>query len=304
MILGRSMHRIGYLFFACMILTIGTILFLLNSTKVLQWTAERYAPRYHLGYTEVSGTLLTGFEVEGLTFKDEILLDNLKADWNPASILYNRLTFTSFEANGLHVETAKTAVDTFHSVRKQNEKMFVMPVILDVEELKLSVNPFTQSGVKFKAISLNGTDIVLHDEAIDIADLSFSIDTNVTKIELSGGIQDKHINIKDFRILDVDTVAFNDVIKRMAEIRLQEKVVETVEPEIEHYRAGRENYIPKSVSIDSAIITLKRAEHSQIRLNQAEMKIDALKADIYKMLEYRPNTVQVDSLSVKGTKSH
>lgn len=75
MILGRTMHRIGYLLFAFIILTISTVLFLLNSTKVLQWTAERYAPIYHLGYTEISGTLLRGFEVEGLTFKDEILLD-------------------------------------------------------------------------------------------------------------------------------------------------------------------------------------------------------------------------------------
>ena len=241
---------------------------------------------------------LTGFEVKGLSYKRDRLLDNLKADWNPVSILYKRLSFNSFEANGLYVENINTAINALQTLKTQNNNTIGIPFSVAVEELKLNVNPFTHSGVKFKNVSLDGKDIVFRDEFADIEDLFFSMDTNVTKIELSGGVKDKHIRVEKLSILDVDTIAFTSVIKEIMDMRLQEKLVETVEPEIQQYRAGRENYIPKSVSIDSAVVSLKAADHAQVRLDNAEMKVDSLKADIYQMLDYHPNTVQVGNLSM------
>lgn len=298
MILRRVMHHFKYLFLTLIILIMSTILLLFNSTKMLQWTANTYGPHYDLGYKQISGTLLTGFKVEELTFKGEVLLDSLKADWNPVSLFYNKLTFTSLEVNGLNVEHIKTVVETLAPGKTKNNDTFAVPFSVTLEELKLRVNPFTESGVEFKDVSLDGKGIVYHDEDIEIADLFLYIDTNVTNIELSGGIQEKHIRVKRFSLLDIDTMAFNDVIKKIVDMRVQEKLVETVEPEIEQYRAGKENFIPKSVSIDSAMVTLKAAEHSQVRLNQGEMRVHSVKADIYKMIEYQPNTVQVGNLSV------
>ena len=215
MILRRAIHRIRYLFLALLIIMISSILFLLTSTKVLQWTVDTYAPRYHLEYEDLSGTFLTGFEVKGLSYKRDRLLDNLKADWNPVSILYKRLSFNSFEANGLYVENINTAINALQTLKTQNNNTIGLPFSVAVEELKLNVNPFTHSGVKFKNVSLDGKDIVFRDEFVDIEDLFFSMDTNVTKIELSGGVKDKHIRVEKLSILDVDTIAFTSVIKEI-----------------------------------------------------------------------------------------
>jgi len=298
--LKRVFKWIRYVLLSFIILTVTTILFLLNSTKTIQWAADTYAPQYGFGYKQISGGLLTGLEVEELTFKDDKLLDSLKVSWNPASLLYNRVSLTHLEASGLDVKNITKTVKTFIPEKRKEEdsRPFVLPVSISVGELHLTVKPFDEVGIGFKDISLDGEDIVYYGEGADVDDLSLSIDTNVTNIKLSGGIQEKNIRVKKLSILDIDTIAFQDVIEKMMAIRIQEKIVEQVEPEIKQYRAGKENFIPKSVLVDSAIVTLKSADHPQIRLSQGEMNVSSVKVDIHRMIDFEPNTVQVDGLSV------
>ena len=295
--LRRVIHRFTYLVLVLIIVSISTLLFLLNSTKMLQWAADTYGPHYHLGYKEISGSLLSGIEIQELTFEEELLLDHLKIGWNPAALLYKRVSFTHLEASGLHVNhIGTTAKKLLPQKAKENQHPLVIPFSIGVEALRLTIKPFEESGIGFKDGLLEGKEIVYYGEGIDVDELLLSIDSNLTTIQLTGGIDDKEIKVEELRILNFDTLAFEDVIKKMIAIRLQEKIVEQVEPEIEDYRAGRENYIPKSVSIDSAMVTLKVADHAQVRLNQGELRVDSLKADIYKMIEYQPDTVQVLSL--------
>jgi outer membrane protein assembly factor BamA len=288
------------MFLTLIVLTVTTVLFLLNSTKTIQWAADTYAPRYGFSYKQISGGLLTGLEVEELTFKDDRLLDSLKVGWNPASILYNQVSFTHLEASGVNVENINKVVETFIPAKSQEEdtSVFVLPFSIGVGELHLTVKPFEESGIGFKDISLDGEGIVYYGEGVDVDDLTLSIDTNVTTIQLSGGIEEKNIRVKNLSILDVDTIAFQDVIEKMIAIHLEEKIVEEIEPEIKQYRAGKDNFIPKSVFVDSAIVRVKSADHPQIRLNQGEMNVSSVKVDIHRMIDYQPNTVQVGDLSV------
>ena len=296
----RVFKWIKYVLLSFIILTVTTILFLLNSTKTIQWAADTYAPQYGFGYKQISGGLLTGLEVEELTFKDDKLFDSLKVGWNPASILYNRISLTHLEASGLDVENMKRVIEAFvpEKTKEEDASAFVLPVSIGVGELHLTVKPFDEIGIGFKDILLDGEGIVYYGEGVDVNDLSLSIDTNVTNIQLSGGIQEKNIRVKKLSILDIDTIAFQDVIEKMIAIRIQEKIVEQVEPEIKRYRAGKENFIPKSVLVDSAIVTLKSADHPQIKLSQGEMNVSSVKVDIHRMIDFEPNTVQVGDLSV------
>ncbi|HEC45798.1 MAG TPA: hypothetical protein ENI25_03155, partial [Epsilonproteobacteria bacterium] len=107
------MSWIRYALLTLIVLTVTTVLFLLNSTKTIQWAADTYAPQYGFAYKQISGDLLTGLEVEVLTFKDDKLLDSLKVGWNPVSILYNKISLTHLDVNGLDVENIKKVVDTF-----------------------------------------------------------------------------------------------------------------------------------------------------------------------------------------------
>jgi len=282
-----------------MILTVTAVLFLLTSSKTIQWAASTYAPQYGFAYKQISGVLLTGLEVEELTFKNEKLLDSLKVGWNPASILYNKVSITHLEASGLNVENIEKVVKAFVSTEpEEDNSSFVLPFSIGVGEVKLAVDPFEWSGIGFKDILLDGKDIDYNGERIDVNDLFLSIDTNVTTIELSGGIQEKDIRIKKLSIVDIDTIAFQDVIEQMIAIKIHEEIVELVEPEVEHYKAGRDHLIPKSVQVDSVIVTVKPADHPQIKLHQGELNATSIKVDIYGIIDLQPNTIQVGSLSM------
>jgi len=298
-VLKRILKWIGYTLLTLIILTVTTVLFLLNSTKTIQWVADTYAPQYGFAYKQISGGLLTGLEVKELTFKDETLLDSLKIEWNPAAILYNKVSITYFEASGLNIKNIKKVVETFTSIEpKEARSTFILSSSIEVGELHLAVNPFEESGIGFKDISLDGKGIIYYGEGIDVDDLVLSIDTNVTTVQLIGGIQEEKIRIRKLSILDIDTIAFQDVIEQMIAIKIHEEIVEVIEPEVEQYKAGKDNFIPKSVQVDSAIVTVKPAEYSQVRLSQGELNITSVKVDIHKIIDLQPDTVHVGLLSL------
>jgi len=140
--------------------------------------------------------------------------------------------------------------------------------------------------------------IVYYGEGVNIDDLFLSIDTNVTSFQLSGGIQEKKVRIKKLRLLDIDTIAFQDVIEKLIAIKIHEEIVERVEPEVEQYKAGKDNFIPKSVQVDSVMVTVKPADHPQLRLHQGELNVTSVKVDIYGIIDLHPDTIQVGLLSL------
>ncbi len=286
----------GYLFLTFSILTIIIVLFLLNSNKTIQWAADRYAPQYGFSYTQISGGLLSGLEVDGLTFKDAKLLESLKVGWNPASLLFNKISLTHLEASGLNVDTIKKAVEAFTD--EEDNSTFVLPVSIGVGKLELTVDPFEESGIGFKDISLEGKGFDYYGDGVDIDDLSLSIDTNVTTIELNGGIQDKKIRLKKLRVLDIDTIVFQDVIKKIADINIKKDIIKQVGSETKEYKTGNQLWAPQSVAADSVFITVKPVDYPQVRINQGELNITSVSVNIYGILDRQRNSVHMESHTV------
>jgi outer membrane protein assembly factor BamA len=260
-----------------------------------QWVADTYGPHYNLGYKKISGTLLTGLEVEELTFKGDKLLDSLKVSWNPISLLYNRVSLSYLDANGLNVKNIKTAVESF--IPKKAE-IYAFPFSIGVSESHMTFKPFDEIGIGFKEISLNGKSFIYYGEGINIEDFSLFIDSDVFRIKLDAGVKDKKMRVKNLSILDLDTIAFQDLIKKMIDYNIYDEIEEKVDPEIKKYRAGKENLLPESVLVDSAIITFKPTDYPQIRMNHGEMNVSSVKVDIHRIIDFESNAVQVGNLSM------
>jgi outer membrane translocation and assembly module TamA len=163
--------------------------------------------------------------------------------------------------------------------------------------LKLSVEPFEESGIGFKDISLNGKDVLYDGKDVDMDELSLSLDTNVTTIKLDGSMHDKDIRIKTLSIVDIDTLAFPAVIEKMIEMNIHKDIVERVEPEVVEYKAGREHLLPKRVQVDSFLMTVKPAVHPQLRVDRGEVKASSIDVDIYGIMDHKRDTIQVGSYS-------
>ncbi len=288
-----------YTLLIIIIFTVTIILFLLNSSKTIQWAADTYAPQYGFSYKQISGGLLTGLDVDELTFKNDKLLDHLKIGWNPASILYNKISITHLDANGLDVDTMDKVIEAFTSMEfEEDNNSFVLPVTVGVGDLHLTVKPFEKNGIAFKTIALDGKNMLYHGKGIDIDDLLLSINNNVATLQLKGSVKDKKVRIKKLSISDIDTNEFQDAIKKMISIKIHEEIVERVEPEVEQYKKGKKNFIPKSVQVDSIILTVKPSDLPQVSVRQGQLEARSVEVDIHGIIDLHPDTVQVGDLSL------
>lgn len=200
----------------------------------------------------------------------------------------------------MEAQNIKEMLNTFVPVvpKDENTNTFVLPVSIGVGAMKLSVKPFKESGIGFNTIVFEGQDITYDGEHIDINRLILSLDTNVTTLKLSGSIQEKTIRIKNLSILDIDTMVFPDIIEKMITIKLHEEIVEQVEPEIEQYKEGKDNWIPKSVLLDTIKVTVKPTSFPQVNIHQGELNASAIALDIYGIIDLKPKSIQVENLSL------
>lgn len=153
-----ALKWIGYILLSLIVTAIVVVAILLNSTKVIEWAANQYAPQYGFGYEKISGGLLTGLDVDGVTFKSDQLLDKLKIRWNPTTLLYKEVSVARLSATKLDVDTIKKVVEAFASddPSVDQNSTFVLPVSIELDNLHLSAKPFVYGGVKFNGLGLDG----------------------------------------------------------------------------------------------------------------------------------------------------
>ncbi len=291
---------IGYIFLSLFVIVVATVLFLLNSTKTIEWAADKYAPQYGFGYKKISGGLLTGLEVEELTFEDDILLDQFKIGWNPVPLLHKKVSVTHLSATQLNVDTIQKVIKAFASdkPKKEDNSTFELPVSIGLSDLHLSVKPFTETGVGFEKVTLDAKKLFLHETYLDVDSLKFIVDTNITNMHLSAKVEDDIVRVKDFSVLNIDSLALKSVVMAIKEKEMHKEVQEHTEDVIERHNKGDSRYVPHEVLIDSVTATVKPAVYDQVMIDQIELQCQMIEVLPRKIAEGKPNAIQIKGLSL------
>jgi len=199
------------------VVVIVALLFVLNSTQTIKWVADRYAPQYGFGYSSISGGLLAGLEVRELSYKSDRLLDSFKIRWNPASLLYDRVSITNLEATAIEVDSIEKMISSFSTneekPKEESNSTFVMPISIGLSQLHMTIAPLQKMGVDIKSLSLDAKDIVYSGSDIDIDLARLRADSNITDIDISLSLEDRRVKISQIsldRILSVTSRAIID----------------------------------------------------------------------------------------------
>ncbi|MEA3418417.1 MAG: translocation/assembly module TamB domain-containing protein [Campylobacterota bacterium] len=292
---------IGYLLLTLIVLVVATVLFLLNSTQTIQWAAEKYAPQYGFGYKQISGGLLSGLEVEELTFQDDKLLDRFKVGWNPAPLLHKKVSITHLEATGLDVENIKKVAAAFTSdePKEESNTTFVLPVSVGLGELHVTVNPFEESGVKIRSVAVDGEDITyVSGDRIDIESLQLAVDTNLTQIELNAGSEDHKIKIIELSVLDIDALALLNIVQGHMAKEVGKEIKEESKGSQKRHKKGDNHLVPSEVQVERVNIVVKPAKIPQLSLEKGELNISSAHIDIHKIMEVKPDAIQVGEVTL------
>ena len=291
---------IGYLLLGLIVTTVAAVLFLVNSTQAIEWAADKYAPQYGFGYQKISGGLLSGLEIDGLTFEDDTLLERFEIGWNPASLLHKKVSVTHLNVEQLNVETIQKIIEAFSSDKppKDDNSTFVLPVSIGLGELHLTLKPFEESGVSIEKATLEGKNLFLDDKILNIGDLALNIDTNVSRIHLAANAVDETVSIKEFSVLDIDSLALESIIKNIKEKQATGKAQEQTEEVTENGNSGEIPYLPRKISIDSVIVKLKPSARPQITIDRAELRVEQIGLLLREIMEGKPNAIEVGELSL------
>ncbi len=279
-----------YIVLTITILATASLVFLINSNWTVQSLAERYAPQYTLGYKRLTGTVLEGIELEGITFENSLLANKLTLRWDLFSLLKAELKLHTLDIQGLQSHNLQTLLEKLSL--NESDPSNKPPFSLHIEKVYISMVPFEQSGIGFREILLKGQDLVYDRKYINLSKFLLNVDSNVTTLQLEGNLHHKKIRVTKLDIRDIDTEAFPNIVKNLIAINFPQEIVRHVEPEIEDYKARRKHLLPSSVQIDTAQIRLKPANYPQISIKQGVWTVNSLFVDVYGIIDLKKHSIQ------------
>ncbi len=274
---------IGYLFWGFLILAVVSVLFLVNSTQTVQWAAQKYAPQYGLGYKSISGGLLSGLEVEELSYKDDKLFDKLRIGWNPATILAQRVSVTHLDIEGVDVENVIHAAQSFAPPKPAEESpegRSQLPVSIGLSKLHITTKPFTQKGISVNAIELDGKGAVYSHDKLQIANFTLNADTNVSKLSVNGKIDERRITLSKVALSDVDTIVLSHILASQEHNEKNMSKPSVPKPESQSPDEEEELIIPMQLLVEQMNASVKSAHYDPVIIQSAELNATDLDIDM------------------------
>ena len=278
---------------------IVVLLFLLNSTQTIKWAADRYAPRYGFGYSSISGGLLTGLEVRELSYKGDRVFDSFKIRWNPASLLYDRVSITNLEATAIEVESIERMISSFSTKKEKKEEnsTSVMPISIGISKLHMTLSPLEKMGVDIKSLSLDGEDIVYGSSGIDIDNALLSVDSNITDIDIALSLSHRVVKISKVSLLDIDTKAIEDIVESLPSDENRSK-------DDKSSRADSSDkvdnpLIPQRISIDDLKVAILPMNYPQATIDKAQIDSRDISVDLVNLSQKRVGAIEVKDLSIE-----
>ncbi len=273
---------IGYLFWGFLILAVVSVLFLVNSTQTVQWAAQKYAPQYGLGYKSISGGLLSGLEVEELSYKDDKLFDKLRIGWNPATILAQKVSVTHLDIEGVDVENVTKAAQSIAPPRpaeESSEGRSQLPVSIGLSKLHITIKPFTQKGIPVNNIELDGKGVVYSHNKLQIANFALNADTNVSKISANGKIDERRIILSKVALLDIDTIILSHILtQENNETNISKP--SAPKPDSRSPDEEEDPIVPMQLFVEQMNASVKSAYHDPVIIHAAELNVTDLDIDI------------------------
>jgi translocation and assembly module TamB len=188
-----SLKKVFYSFLIFFVLLIVAIVFAANSSWVIKKAADKFAPDYKISYDDITGNVFTGVKISGLKFDDKMLTKNITFSWNPSKILYKRVAINEISVEALDVDVVKALIASFPS--DDNSTSEPLPIVVLVDKVHVSVNPFEEQGILISKTILDVEDVMYASDEIGIDNLMLKADTNITNVLLEASLDDGKVEI-------------------------------------------------------------------------------------------------------------
>ena len=239
---------------------------------------------YNFDYKSVKGTLLTGFKVEHLKYKNKELSSLVELKFNPFALLEKKISISKLVLEDVDKEVLKELIDDFKKdTNSSSESSSSLNLDFVLKNIHITFKPFRFNNLEVYNNSLKIKGISFIDGKLNLERNSYYYDTNIGKLEFEGEFQNKVLYIDNLSLKDVD-------IKKTLEFL---KTLESKENNETNNTSSSAKesilFIPKKIEIKNLFASLKPFKYKNIdvtalKLKGRDIKIDVEKKKLYKAI--------------------
>jgi len=298
------LKKIFYSFLIFFVVLIVAIVFAANSSWVIKKAADKFAPEYNISYDDITGNVFTGVTIAGLKFDNKDITKNIKFSWNPSKILYKRVAINEISGEDLDVSVVKELIASFPKNVEGNSTSSdsaPLPVVITVDKVHLTVKPFEEQGVLIHKTVLDVEDLTYASDEISVERVSLSVDSNLTKLVLLASLDEGKLTIKELSVKDIDSEALESMFltKDTNTSSLETAKTEKVDTEGSEEKSEEMNpLIPKEVILEKFFASLKPRNYKTAKIEQVQLEIHALHADIEKVMSNKAGSIALGNVSL------
>ncbi len=193
-----------YTFILIIVVTLS-IYTIANSTVVIQKLANMYAPDYNISFSSIHGNVVTGVEIDNLSYNNQKLADNINFHWNPAGLLNQRVIVNTISITHANIKAIEIFVKSFENndsnASNESDKNVsssstpYIPKTIELQELKIDIVPVEYEPVAISYLKLQGKSAIFDISTLTLqtAQLDLNVSSNLANIIYSTKVKDNHL---------------------------------------------------------------------------------------------------------------
>ncbi len=269
------------------ILILLTIIYILvNSSFVFEYIAKKFAPQYGFGYKHIGGNPLSGIKIDDLYYKNRLLSDEIILHINPYLFLRGNIGISKLDLSGVDVNILQKIIKDFSKPNKNKEieedsdNSSSLPVGFEIDNIHLSLKPFSMVGLDIYKENLNIDSIVFDGDRFIVGNLKQDAKTSLGNVKLRGSYHKRVLNLSLLQINELRVEELTNFISNLSS-------AENSEDKKEHKdkQSSEENiFIPTKIVTDKLIFKMLPYKVSGIDFYAVVLNGNSIDIDLKKMI--------------------
>ncbi|SFV65555.1 Uncharacterized protein YtfN [hydrothermal vent metagenome] len=289
----------GFLIF--FVILLAAVVFAANSSWVIKKAADRFAPDYNISYSDITGNLFTGVQIDGLAFDRRPLIDTVRFSWDPSRLLYKRLQINTIVLDGVDVDSIKALAASFPASDEDNSTSGPFPLVVNVKKMHITLKPFRKEGIAFKKTVADMKDFSYAADRIAVGNLQTAVDSNLTDITLDASLKDRTLLIKALSVTNIDTEALQK--RFLTEDDNRSAAPDTAVPPQTANKEPLNVFIPLHVKLNHFFASVKPRFYKNAKIGKIELHSSGLNVNVLKVLDQKGGAVEIADLSALAESS-
>jgi len=250
---------------------------------------NRYlAPRikeYSFNYSSVNGTLLNGFRVKDLSYKNSKLSSEVEFRFNPLKLITKTISINKLHLKNVNKKSLNKIINDFRP-SSSSSKNIEVGFNLEFKNIFLNFKPFEFEGIKIDNNNINIDYIAFKDGSLNLGKSKYSYKTSLGNIAFMGQFKNRELFIERLLLKNVDINKILLFVNRLKEQKSFESNSTIKSSDIFAF-------LPKKIKLNRALITLKPFKIEDLKAKDITIDANNILFDVQN-LELKKAALMID----------